>query len=368
MTFFAIALLLSWVAFLFWIDAGVQVRATVSDADDSSSAADITVLIAFRNEEKSLPACLKALNDSSWARPVSVILIDDHSTDRSVEVVHEVSASLDQLNVRVLESKGHGKKAALRTGLTSDFAEYIYFTDADCVVRNGTMSALVHTALQTNVFAVFGPVLYQGEALWNQTLTYENLNTQCVTEALLHRRQPVMVNGANMLMHKSLVGRYTAQLENEYASGDDVFFAQTLAKDEYGGVYSLEGAVTTTPPTTWKELIHQRVRWASKYGGYQHPVARILPPFVFLVNLGWIAIVLSGMLQAHGAIVFLILYLVKCAIELTFQRTWFSKYGRVPPMYVGLLVAIVFPFYYVGIGLSSLIGTKFKWKDRVLKQ
>jgi len=97
----------------------------------NDSTAPITVIIPCLNAEKTLPAALASVF-SQTVPPLEVLVIDDHSTDRSVAV----AAAVDP-RVRVLTNPSRGPGAARRLGVTEARGEFIAFVDADDTVEPG---------------------------------------------------------------------------------------------------------------------------------------------------------------------------------------------------------------------------------------
>jgi dolichyl-phosphate beta-glucosyltransferase len=92
----------------------------------------LTVILPCYNEAERLPGTLRALLAHLSAVPgeVEVLVVDDGSTDATVEVAEAVAA-VDR-RVRVLSYRpNRGKGFAVRTGMLAAEGERIVFTDAD---------------------------------------------------------------------------------------------------------------------------------------------------------------------------------------------------------------------------------------------
>ncbi len=104
---------------------------------------DISLVIPARNEEESLP---KVLNEIAMARPsfqynTEVIVVNDHSTDKTVEVAKSYPF------VRVVENlRKPGKGHALRAGFEQAQGEYIAMMDADLSHNIVELSGLIEEA------------------------------------------------------------------------------------------------------------------------------------------------------------------------------------------------------------------------------
>ena len=90
----------------------------------------LTVAIAAFNEEHRLPQALdRALATlTTWTQTFEVVVCDDGSTDRTVEVVEDYAHRGVRL-VRLRRNRGKG--AAVRAAVLASRGEYVLFSDAD---------------------------------------------------------------------------------------------------------------------------------------------------------------------------------------------------------------------------------------------
>jgi len=97
-------------------------------APDAPDAPEISVVIPVRNEEHHLPPCLDALAAQVDAPRFEVIVVDNGSTDRTVEV-----ASGHGVVSRVMTEAARGPYAARNTGIAAARGKVVALTDADAV-------------------------------------------------------------------------------------------------------------------------------------------------------------------------------------------------------------------------------------------
>lgn len=93
----------------------------------------ISVVIPNYNGSKTIGKCLEAVLSSAYT-PFEVIVVDDASTDDSVEVISAFPCRL----IRFDEHAGASK--ARNTGARASAGELIFFIDADCIVEKDTLS------------------------------------------------------------------------------------------------------------------------------------------------------------------------------------------------------------------------------------
>ncbi len=92
----------------------------------------LSIIIPAYNEEKRLGATLASLQQyfATTGEDVEVIVVDDGSNDRTVEVAQEAAGEV--LHLRVLRFlKNQGKGHAVKQGMLAAKGEYVLFIDAD---------------------------------------------------------------------------------------------------------------------------------------------------------------------------------------------------------------------------------------------
>lgn len=123
---------------------------TVFDQPEPSSLIELTVIIPARNEEDCLGACLQSLvaqNEEVFAlgRDWELIVVDDHSTDRTVEIARSF-AGVTVLKAEKLQSGWTGKVNAIWTAARKARGRWLLFTDADTVHEPGNLHRAIHEA------------------------------------------------------------------------------------------------------------------------------------------------------------------------------------------------------------------------------
>lgn len=104
-----------------------------------SEAASVSVIVAVRDAESTLEACLDSLvRLEPPGRPVELLAVDNGSTDGTSRVLERF-----QRHVRVVHESKRGPAAARNTGIRHARGDWIAFTDADCVVDPGWLRALL---------------------------------------------------------------------------------------------------------------------------------------------------------------------------------------------------------------------------------
>lgn len=108
----------------------------------------ISVLIPARNEEERIENCLTSLLQSDYAR-LEILVLDDNSTDRTYEIVKELSRHHQKLRVikgKELPAGWNGKNWACHQLSLAARGDWFLFTDADTIHKPHSISTALAVA------------------------------------------------------------------------------------------------------------------------------------------------------------------------------------------------------------------------------
>lgn len=91
----------------------------------------VSILIPFKNTEEFLPECLQSILDQEYQN-WEVLAVDDHSSDKSNEIVHSYAHSDDRINV--FHNQGNGIIEALKTAYSKSRGQLITRMDSDDIM------------------------------------------------------------------------------------------------------------------------------------------------------------------------------------------------------------------------------------------
>lgn len=320
----------------------------------------VSVIVAFRNEEKNLPALVESLLAQSYGK-LEIILVNDHSDDNSLAV----AKSYHDSRIKVIDASDVvvGKKAALKLGYEKSSGEILYFTDADCILKRECIETIITEMLGKKYAMACGPVCYSnGKGFSNGIVQLEFLSLTGSGAAGFFMNRPFMCNGANFAVERKVYAE--ADLNKKYSSGDDVFLLHYAdSKYKVGFVQNEKCIVETQSPEGLGGFFAQRVRWASKAGGYKNPFAIFVSASVFLMALILIASFVAGCICPIYFIVFFCLLFMKNAVDTYFIVYVLHFYRRGKLWWAILPLTLLHPLYIVSVAVTSLFYRP-KWKGR----
>lgn len=333
----------------------------------------VTILIAARNEEEKIHLTIEDILAQDYPRElVEIIIVDDHSTDRTSEIIKSYAGqgvTLLQLNEdKPLNSY---KKKAIADAIKLSKGDLMVATDADCRMGVKWLSTIVAYFEQENPVMISSPVSYFEEAsLFERMQTLEFCYLMGIGASFIGHRSASTCNGANLAYRKDVfyeVGGFKGI--DDLASGDDELLLQKVAvryPGRIGFVKSYDAVVFTHAKHTLEEFLQQRRRWASKSIKYKDKKIVAMPVFIWLFN---ILFAINACLSFYDVSYFK-LFIVQFALKYIFEFIFlfpissFLKRKSLMPLLIIIIPVHVIYFIYVGfIGNTK----SYTWKGRVVR-
>jgi chlorobactene glucosyltransferase len=113
---------------------------------------EISVIVPARNEAKNIRRCVEALLDQTYSN-YELIVLDDRSTDATLQILEQISRSAHAERLRVLEGQDlppgwAGKPFALAQASQQSRGEWLCFVDADTFAQPSLLAATLAKARQ----------------------------------------------------------------------------------------------------------------------------------------------------------------------------------------------------------------------------
>ncbi|MCZ6825631.1 MAG: glycosyltransferase [Gemmatimonadetes bacterium] len=306
---------------LLWFAYLQHAERNVASREPEGELPPVSILIPAYNEAEVIGHAIESLLQLDYPT-YEVIVVDDGSTDDTLEVARRWEGKASGVEVRVLTKRNGGKASALNAGIARSKYPFVMCMDADSWVDPGSLKAAMPHFRDASVGAVAGNVkVANRENLLTrlQALEYiEGLN--------MPRRAQGFIAAVNIV--PGPVGVFRREALEEVGGYDTDTFAEDadltlqLITSGWKIIYEDQAITWTQAPTRALDLIQQRYRWTrgilqalkKRKGVYWHPFPDF-PLWLSAVEMGFEAIVWP-ILNVYAHLFFAIVALLFGAGEL----------------------------------------------------
>lgn len=333
----------------------------------------VTVLIAARDEEERIHLTIEDILAQDYPKKLTeVIIVDDHSTDRTAQII----ISYADRGIKLLQLNEAGalnsyKKKAIATAISLSTGDLMVATDADCRMGNKWLSSIVGYYEANNPVMISSPVsFFEEKTLFERMQTLEFSFLIGVGGAFIGHKRASTCNGANFAYRKDVfneVGGFKGI--DDLASGDDELLLQKVAERYPGRIGFLnfrEAIVYTHAKHTLKEFLQQRRRWASKSTKYKDKKVVFLALMMWTFNMTMLANVIFGFYLPVFFKIFAIQFGLKYLFEFVYLYHIASFFKRRELLALLIVVAPVHIIYLAYLGVMTN-AKKYYWKGRMVR-
>ncbi len=111
---------------------------------------DASIIVPVFNAEKTIASCLTSLQNQNFSGKFEIIVVDDGSTDNSLNVVKNFK------KIKILKQKNSGPAVARNFGAQKASGKIIVFVDSDCVASEYWLKEMLKPFQNPNVAGVQG--------------------------------------------------------------------------------------------------------------------------------------------------------------------------------------------------------------------
>jgi len=333
----------------------------------------VSILIAARNEEDKIFKTISDILAQDYpSHLVELIVVDDHSTDSTSEIVLSFADKGVKLVV-LNESKplNSYKKKAITEAIKLSEAELIITTDADCRMSHDWLKTIIGFYEAGNYKLISSPVLYfEEKSTFEKMQSLEFLFLVGLGAAGVGNKMPSTCNGANLAYRREVFYELKGfQGIDQLASGDDELFLHKVASvypDGIGFCKARGAMVYTHAKSSLSEFIQQRKRWASKSTKYKNKAVVFIGVLVWVFNLLIVLTSILGFFNPFYWYLCLGIISIKFVAELFFQIVLCRFANRIKLLWLLPLLTITHIFYMLYIGIAGNSG-KYNWKGRMVR-
>lgn len=340
-----------------------------------------SILIPFRNEADRLPGLLQSLGEIAYPKDkMEIILINDQSDDGFEPIIKDFKTKHKDLPLKLIHSKpvsSAPKKEAIEQGIRIAAHPWIITTDADCLLPANWLNAFDICIRLEKPKMIAAPVTFlSGKGSLHQFQLLDFLSLQGATMGSFGMKgkwmiRPFLCNGANLCYEKKAfveVNGYEGNLE--IASGDDIFLLEKMYDsfpDQVRFLKSSEAIVQTAAAKNWKELLIQRIRWASKTSSYSNSFGKLVGMVVFATNMMLVILLILSILNLFSWVHLGLLFVIKFNVDFLLLYKTAAFFYQKEALRSYFLSSILHPFFTVTVALLSF-KKSYRWKGRNFKK
>ena len=335
-------------------------------AQESATLPPVSIIICARNEAENLRQNLPFFLAQDYPA-FELIVVDDHSTDKTAEVVLEFQKKFSTLRLLSIQSEtSPGKKAALSLGIQQASFERLFLSDADCRPKSRQWLKMMQRSFSENVQIVLGYGPYLKRSGWlNRFLRFEAFYTAIQYFSFALAGHPYMGVGRNLAYDRAVFQQAGGFSKHAHlASGDDDLLVNAVAHANNTAINLFpEARIYSLPITSWRGYYIQKRRHLSVGSHYrwQHQIALgtlALSHFAF-----YAASVLLLILSPGWWPLLTLNYLVRMSVVLLVAKGASKHLGEYDLLPFLPLLDALYLVYYLVFAPSLLTGSRIqKWK------
>ena len=337
----------------------------------------VTVLVAARDEERHIHACLLSLLTQDYPTDLyEVVVVNDRSTDDTAAIIARLTESHPNLVVVDITDEPvdmTGKQNALRVAIRHCRGEFIVNTDADCVAPTKWVSLMV-SRFAPDVGLVIGvslthargkeaPLLARVQSLDLAFLLHTAIGSagwnnpaSCIGNNFAYRREALDEIGGYDALPPTLT--------------EDALLMRTLHTDTDWRITAAshpEAVMLTEPADSWRAFYQQRARWINGGRETRSPAVKVLYGILlynWILLLAPVAVILAPDLRlACGAAL-----CSKLLADLTVAWQVCSRLRRADLLRAYLPFSAYYLLYGALIGMAALFSRKVLWKGQIYQR
>lgn len=318
----------------------------------------VSILVAVRNEEHNLERCLASLLNINYPKDrLEILLGNDSSDDRSLEILYQYANSNEEFKVFDIKEKlgeAEGKANVLAHLARQAKGDYYMITDADIKVSANWVNSMI-AATGSNVGIVLGFTKIE----LNEWQNLDWLLALGMIKVITDADSPVTGLGNNMLVTKEAYWAVGGYEKIPFSITEDFELFRQVSRLDYNTVQVVSPDVLaiSKPIHNFWDLIAQRKRWM--IGATKIPFkiqVWLFANFLFLPSI-------IALLITYTPIGILLL-----SVKLLLQSLFLTQIAKKINTQISMIKILLFEFYGAFIGLSSIIyyllPLGLKWKGR----
>lgn len=229
----------------------------------------VSIIIAVKNGEKSLPTILNDLKKQKYQGQIEYIIVDDESSDKSATIIKNFCKN--NPNFKYVSSlngnpKLKFKKRALDAGINYSKNEILLFTDVDCRLNQNWVESMVNCFRDDIDYVIGVSKINNPTNIISNFQKIDLFMMMVAGRAKTNLKQPIACTGQNQAYKKHLYFENDGFISiSNSIQGDDSLFMNICFKNNANVYFNddYESFVESRKENQLSSFIQQRIRWAA---------------------------------------------------------------------------------------------------------
>ena len=325
----------------------------------------VSIVVAARNEEEALEACLSSLIRVDYPeRKLEIIVVDDNSTDATPSIIKEFAAR--QSRIKALNAKQsldhlRGKANAIAQGIDHSSGEIILMTDADCVVPPSWIRSTVQH-YTPDVGVVAGLTLLHPTSWFAGMQSLDWAYILAVASAAMSLRNPLSCIGNNFSFRRKAYDEIGGYRNVEFSVTEDfALFKAITQSGKWDYRYPLEEQtlVFSKACRSFQSLYRQKRRWG--VGGKDMPPSGLM---IMVIAFSMHALLLCSPFLNIEFSILLTGLMGKLLGDVILLAIPLGKVKQLSQLKYVLLFELYYICYVIILPFAVFLGGSVEWKGR----
>jgi len=150
----------------------------------------VSVIVATKNEERNIGACLESITNQSYPREgLELVVVDNNSTDRTKSIARRFTDNV--------YNRGPNRASQLNFGVRKSTGQYLFYPDADMRLSETVVGECVQKCESEEYVALYVPERVIGQGFWIRVRDFERsfYNGSCIDAIRFVRRSTFLQVG-----------------------------------------------------------------------------------------------------------------------------------------------------------------------------
>lgn len=335
----------------------------IRDSASANNTPFVSVVVAARNEETHLPACLESLRDQTYPQDkYEVIIANDGSTDGTASICQRFANTHPNFTsfCTAEDPKLPGKPNALAQAIERSKGEIVIITDADCRVPR-TWIEFTAKRYTPDVGLVGGITLQDSDTRFHgmQSLDWAYILGVASASAALGR--PLGSIGNNLSFRRTAYDDVGGYRNLKFSVTEDYSLVQAIiGSKKWNYLYPIDDRVLveSKPCPTLRSVIQQKHRWGKggldmKFWGFVIMVIGFSMHAELLWHFAW-----SGIASTASVL------LIKMIADYVFLNRVLVRLKKTDQLKYFYWFELYYVLYVLALPFLVFFGGEVHWKGR----